>query len=56
MKLEDHQTTWIIKQNIARFEQMLEKETDSCRREILKDLIERESDKLNPSRNLTIKK
>jgi hypothetical protein len=46
MGQRDHQAHWIARENIARFEQQLTTETDTCRRKLLEGLIVLEREKL----------
>jgi hypothetical protein len=46
MDQPDRQAHWIAKQNITRFEQQLNAETDTCQRKLLEGLIVLEREKL----------
>jgi hypothetical protein len=43
---EDRQTHWIATENIARFEQQLKTETDTCQRKLLEGLMVLERQKI----------
>jgi hypothetical protein len=46
MGQRDHQAHWIATENIARFEQQLKAETDTCQRKLLEGLLVLEREKL----------
>ena len=46
MGQRDHQAHWVATENIARFEQQLKNETDTCQRKLLEGLLVLEREKL----------
>ena len=42
----DHQIHWVITGNIARFQEQLKSETDTCQRKLLEGLLVLEQEKL----------
>jgi len=42
----DHQAHWVVTENIARFEDKLKRETDTCQRKLLEGLLVVERERL----------
>ena len=42
----DSQMHWVISENVARYQEMLKSETDTCRRKMLEDFLVLEQQKL----------